>query len=193
MVRLFCLILFTMAALPLCAQTATVAGGGSSTTAAGFISVSIGQTADGYAADGNWYDGQGVQQPYCITRFDTLVADVCQHQSYTNGGFTIPADRTAAAGTFFFTQRLYTSEGCDSVVTLILTVHANTTGTDVQTACDSYTWIDGNTYTASSNNSPFRIYIIVIASSLSTSPSSIPPSRQPRHRPVNAINGVAAR
>ena len=146
-----------MAALPLCAQTATVAGGGSSTTAAGFISVSIGQTADGYAADGNWYDGQGVQQPYCITRFDTLVADVCQHQSYTNGGFTIPADSTAATGTFIFTQRLYTAEGCDSVVTLILTVHANTTGTDVQTACDSYTWIDGNTYTASSNNSQFTL------------------------------------
>ncbi|MEZ4825085.1 MAG: T9SS type A sorting domain-containing protein [Bacteroidia bacterium] len=27
----------------------------------------------------------------------------------------------------------------------------NTAGTDLQTACDSYTWIDGNTYTASNN------------------------------------------
>lgn len=150
--RLLCLILFAMAALPLCAQTATVAGGGSNTTTAGFISVSIGQTADGYAVDGNWYDGQGVQQPYCNTRFDTLVAAVCQHQPYTNYGFSLPADSTATAGTFFFSRRLFTAEGCDSVVTLALTVHANTTGTDVQTACDSYTWIDGIIYPASSDD-----------------------------------------
>ncbi|SFT47545.1 Por secretion system C-terminal sorting domain-containing protein [Lishizhenia tianjinensis] len=41
--------------------------------------------------------------------------------------------------------------GCDSVVTLDLTIGLPTTGTDVITACDSYTWIDGNTYTASNN------------------------------------------
>ena len=41
--------------------------------------------------------------------------------------------------------------GCDSIVTLDLTINYSTTGTDVQTACDSYTWIDGNTYSASNN------------------------------------------
>ena len=41
--------------------------------------------------------------------------------------------------------------GCDSVVTLDLTINYSSTGTDVQTACDSFTWIDGNTYTASNN------------------------------------------
>ena len=30
-----------------------------------------------------------------------------------------------------------------------------TNGTDVQTACDSYTWIDGNTYTASNNTATY--------------------------------------
>jgi hypothetical protein len=40
--------------------------------------------------------------------------------------------------------------GCDSVVTLNLTINSNT-GTDVLTACDSYVWIDGNTYTSSNN------------------------------------------
>ena len=35
----------------------------------------------------------------------------------------------------------------DSTVTLDLTITNSNTGTDVQTACDSYTWIDGNTYT----------------------------------------------
>ncbi|HLW29318.1 MAG TPA: T9SS type A sorting domain-containing protein [Brumimicrobium sp.] len=38
--------------------------------------------------------------------------------------------------------------GCDSTVTLDLTINNPTTGTDVQTACGSFTWIDGVTYTA---------------------------------------------
>src|SRR5690554_5295657 len=38
--------------------------------------------------------------------------------------------------------------GCDSTVTLDLTINNPTTGTDVQTACVSFDWIDGNTYTA---------------------------------------------
>lgn len=41
--------------------------------------------------------------------------------------------------------------GCDSIVTLNLTIYYSKTGTDTQTACESYTWIDGITYTASNN------------------------------------------
>ena len=41
--------------------------------------------------------------------------------------------------------------GCDSVVTLDLTINYSSAGTDVQTACDSLTWIDGVTYTTSNN------------------------------------------
>jgi hypothetical protein len=44
---------------------------------------------------------------------------------------------------------------CDTVYTLDLTINSSSTGTDVQTACDSYTWIDGNTYTASNNTATF--------------------------------------
>ena len=47
---------------------------------------------------------------------------------------------------------LTNAAGCDSTVTLDLTINSSTTGTDVQTACDSYTWIDGNTYTESTSN-----------------------------------------
>jgi len=50
------------------------------------------------------------------------------------------------------THTLQTSQGCDSVVTLNLTINHSTTGVDLITACDSYTWIDGNTYTASTNS-----------------------------------------
>ena len=43
------------------------------------------------------------------------------------------------------------NNGCDSTATLNLTINNSTTGTDVQTACDTYTWIDGVTYTSSNN------------------------------------------
>jgi hypothetical protein len=47
--------------------------------------------------------------------------------------------------------------GCDSVVTLNLTISNQTTvGTDVVTACQSHQWIDGITYT-SSTSSPTHI------------------------------------
>lgn len=47
--------------------------------------------------------------------------------------------------------------GCDSTVTLNLTIRKMTTGIDVQNHCDSYTWIDGNTYTESSNDNTYTL------------------------------------
>jgi hypothetical protein len=44
------------------------------------------------------------------------------------------------------------ANGCDSIVTLDLTIHQNETETYNITECDSYTWIDGNTYTSSISN-----------------------------------------
>ncbi len=48
------------------------------------------------------------------------------------------------------------ANGCDSLVTLDLTI-TSVMGIDTQTACDSYTWIDGNTYTESNNTATFNI------------------------------------
>lgn len=47
--------------------------------------------------------------------------------------------------------------GCDSIVTLDLTINNSPQSTDVQTACDSYTWIDGNTYTSSTNSVTYNV------------------------------------
>ncbi|MCB0401130.1 MAG: T9SS type A sorting domain-containing protein [Flavobacteriales bacterium] len=44
------------------------------------------------------------------------------------------------------------ASGCDSIVTLNLTINNATSGTDIVTACNSYTWIDNNTYTASTTS-----------------------------------------
>ena len=49
------------------------------------------------------------------------------------------------------------ANGCDSLVTLDLTIVNATSGTDTRTECNSYTWIDGNTYTASNNSATFNI------------------------------------
>ena len=49
------------------------------------------------------------------------------------------------------------ANGCDSLVTLNLTINNSITGTDTRTECNSYTWIDGNTYTSSNNTATFNI------------------------------------
>ena len=55
----------------------------------------------------------------------------------------------ASSGTYYDT--LQNTAGCDSIVTLNLTIIQSTSGTDVLTACDTLTWIDGITYSASNN------------------------------------------
>ncbi len=47
------------------------------------------------------------------------------------------------------TQSLINIDGCDSIVTLNLTLGNSNSSTDTQTACNSFTWIDGITYTES--------------------------------------------
>jgi hypothetical protein len=59
-----------------------------------------------------------------------------------------------ASGITYNSSGLYTlvfagSNGCDSVLTLDLTIHSPSSGIAVEAACDSYTWIDGVNYTAS--------------------------------------------
>ncbi|MDT8413416.1 MAG: T9SS type A sorting domain-containing protein, partial [Vicingaceae bacterium] len=49
------------------------------------------------------------------------------------------------------------ANGCDSVVTLDLTINTTQYGTDVQTACNSFTWLDNVTYTSSTNTPTFTI------------------------------------
>lgn len=64
---------------------------------------------------------------------------------------------TQSTNTPTFTIPEGAENGCDSTVTLDLTILPTATGTDVQTACDEYTWIDGNTYTESNSTATFTI------------------------------------
>ena len=52
---------------------------------------------------------------------------------------------------------LQTEAGCDSILTLHLTLKHSNTGTDVQNPCDQFTWIDGNTYTEDNHVAQFTL------------------------------------
>ncbi len=83
-----------------------------------------------------------------LTGTDTQTA--CDSYAWIDGNTYTTNNNTA-------THTLTSSQGCDSIVTLDLTILNSTFGTDTQTACDSYTWIDGNTYTADNNNVTFTL------------------------------------
>jgi hypothetical protein len=68
----------------------------------------------------------------------------CDSYTWIDGNTYTSSNNTA-------THTLTNTAGCDSVVTLNLTINSSNTGTDTQTACDSYTWIDGNAYTSNNN------------------------------------------
>ena len=81
----------------------------------------------------------------CVTSFATDVQSAC-------GSFTWIDGNTYNTNNNSATTTLTNAGGCDSIVTLNLTINAPNAATDVQTACDSYTWIDGQTYTTSNNS-----------------------------------------
>jgi thiol-disulfide isomerase/thioredoxin len=60
---------------------------------------------------------------------------------------------TASNNTATFTST--NAAGCDNVATLNLTINNSTSSSDTQVACDTYTWLDGVTYTASNNTTTF--------------------------------------
>ncbi|MDX1348638.1 MAG: T9SS type A sorting domain-containing protein [Putridiphycobacter sp.] len=86
--------------------------------------------------------------PCYVAATDVQVA--CDSYTWIDG-MTYTADNNTAIDTVVSNV----AGVCDTVYTLDLTINSSSTGTDVQTACDSYTWIDGNTYTASNNTATF--------------------------------------
>ena len=66
-------------------------------------------------------------------------------------GITYTSNNNSAT----YTYANASSNGCDSIVTLDLTINNVSYHTDYQTHCDTYTWIDGNTYTSDNNTAIF--------------------------------------
>ena len=80
----------------------------------------------------------------------TDVITTCDSYTWIDGNTYTSSNTTA-------THTLTNAAGCDSIVTLDLTILNTTTNTDVITSCNSYTWIDGNTYTSSNNSATYTL------------------------------------
>ena len=78
----------------------------------------------------------------CLNSYQTDFQTACYSYTWLDSV-------TYTSSNFSATHTLTNAAGCDSIITLNLTINNSSTGTDTQTACYSYTWIDGNTYTSS--------------------------------------------
>ncbi len=90
---------------------------------------------------------------------DTLVA--CDSLTWINGATYYESTDTAI-------YVLSNVMGCDSVVTLHLTINHSSTSIDEQTACDSLTWIDGVTYYESTDTATYVLSNIAGCDSIVT-------------------------
>ena len=80
------------------------------------------------------------------------------------------------SGTYYDT--LQNAAGCDSIVTLNLTINQTSLILDTHEACDTFTWIDGNTYTADNSSATYTLTnaagcdsIVVLDLTIHTSPT----------------------
>ena len=92
----------------------------------------------------SWFD-VSFTTANCLNTYSTDTQEHCDSYTWIDGNTYTSSNNSA-------THTLVNSAGCDSVVTLNLTINNTSTGTDTQEHCDSYTWIDGNTYTSSNNS-----------------------------------------
>lgn len=106
-----------------------------------------------------------------ITTYSASTDVVAACDSYTwIDGNTYTANNNAA------TVTLTGANGCDSIVTLNLTITNSTNGTDVITACNNYTWMDGNTYSSSNNTATWVLTNAAGCDSVVTLDLTIDPS-----------------
>ena len=80
----------------------------------------------------------------CTPTFSTDIVSACGSYTWINSTTYTSSNNTA-------THVLTNAAGCDSTVTLNLTINSPTSSTDVVSACGSYTWINSTTYTSSNN------------------------------------------
>ena len=86
--------------------------------------------------------------PCYVNMTETIVT--CDSLTWRNGNTYTVSNNTAID-----TLKSNIAGICDTIWSLDLTVNYSSSTTDVHVACDSFTWIDGNTYTASNNSATY--------------------------------------
>ena len=86
----------------------------------------------------------------CNTNYSTDIVNSCDSYTWTDGNTYISSNNIA-------TDTFVNVTGCDSIINLDLTVNFSSFFTDFVDVCDSYTWIDGNTYTSSNNSATYTL------------------------------------
>ena len=81
---------------------------------------------------------------------DTLDVTSCDTFYWENNNYT-------SSGMYAQTNPTYTSNGCDSIVTLNLTIISSTYSWDTLISCDSLTWMDGSTYYQSNSTAQYSL------------------------------------
>lgn len=103
------------------------------------------------------FDESGTPSLHSFAPFNLVSCpDTVYHQEYNIcSGESIPFGDTIlnSSGTYWF--YLTNNIGCDSITELTLNVQEAIFGIDIQTACSSFTWIDGITYTQNNNTATF--------------------------------------
>ena len=94
------------------------------------------------------FPGPFIVRPNFACNITTDNVTVCDTYTWATNGETYVASGA-------YTELLTDVSGCDSLVTLNLTITGPSFGTDVQSACESFTWIDGNTYTENNSTATF--------------------------------------
>ncbi|MCT4581171.1 MAG: T9SS type A sorting domain-containing protein [Flavobacteriales bacterium] len=93
---------------------------------------------------------QKISQGSCTPTSGTDIQTACDSFDWIDGNTYTSSNNTA-------THTLTNAAGCDSVVTLDLIITNSTSSVFSTTACNSYTWIDGITYTSSNNTATYTL------------------------------------
>ncbi len=84
------------------------------------------------------------------TSYETDLIVKCDSYTWIDGNTYTASNNTA-------TYTLSNSVGCDSILNLNLVINESSTGTDTQFATESFTWIDGVTYTESNSTATYTL------------------------------------
>jgi gliding motility-associated-like protein len=122
----------------------------------------------------------------------TDVQSACDSYTWIDGNTYTSSNNSA-------TWTLPSVSGCDSIVTLDLTITNSSTGTDTQSECDSFIWIDGNTYTSSNNSATWVLTnidgcdsLVTLDLTINASPTLIDFSNGGIYCEGEVVNGLVA-